>query len=440
MRSISFALNLFVPPVLLIACGKVNGDTPIDANLIDADETGMASVITHTHIPGAGPSTAVAGNIDLISLRPNGSVADMGRTDASGTAMIKVYPGGSVTAIYHHTDPDMGNDFATFFGVKPGDALNFGRSYTVSTTSTSLGTMTLSWPANAATNSEFIIETPCGGFGVGSATLSGSFTMFNTCDHEPMQVIGYGLNTSNQIVAYSSTTLNFTPGGSAGLNGWAAATNAMLNVTGLPPEVTSVSGTFANVANVGTQAFSIGFNGSTTGGAFTQTQGWATAGERTFGDLRMFRLGSFSATHVLDSLQTNSTSWTVAAPTLPPWHAGTLANAAAGMIVWFPIGPPTHDGNIVLANWNHTIGSTSYSSSWSFITPPDQTSITLPKLPPPFSDIEPQVQDGMSASVQFVELPSVANYDALRALPEFQLDCLDCAVRLGLIQRVIRTD
>src|SRR6185369_16138682 len=112
----------------LCACGKVNSNTPVDADLTDADLTGMLNVGTQTRFfVSGGPAVGAAqANVDVVSLRTNDTVADMVQTDASGHASLKVYPGGSITAIYQHP-ADMGADLVTYFGVQPNDVLTFGQ-------------------------------------------------------------------------------------------------------------------------------------------------------------------------------------------------------------------------------------------------------------------------------------------------------------------------
>src|SRR5512140_1647222 len=132
----------FLWMLVVCACGKVNNDTPADANLIDADETGMLSVATQSRFFAGGTAVGAAQpSVDVVSVRPNNTLADMAQTDAGGHASLKVYPGGSVTAIYPHPAAmDMGADLVTYFGVKPDDVLTFGQRFSPNT-SNNLGAM-----------------------------------------------------------------------------------------------------------------------------------------------------------------------------------------------------------------------------------------------------------------------------------------------------------
>src|SRR5262249_45102689 len=191
--------------VSLAGCGSVVGPHAApDADVTDADATGMATVVTHTHYTNTAPagvvSGAIQGMVDIISLRPNGTVAEMARTDASGMATIHVYPGGSVTAAYQHAN-DMGWDFATFFGVKPGDNLNFGHAFGASNPQ-SLGNMTLSWPARAGA-SFYDIFTGCTGVGVGGTSYT--ITEYDDCHQDPMYVLAIAYDSVGNPLSSSST-------------------------------------------------------------------------------------------------------------------------------------------------------------------------------------------------------------------------------------------
>lgn len=458
MGSPSLVMGIAVTSFAVSACGSVSlakpdagkSDAAVDADLIDADLTGVAQVVTHSHIPGGGAGTAIATNITVVSVRPNGTVADMVTTDATGMSMIHVYPGGSVTAIYPHTAPDMGNDFATFMGVKPGDTLNFGRAYGP-VQATSLGTEAISWPSDPAVTNGYCFFTPCGEFCEGQTT-TGSISNTTGCDREPMQVEGIGftvVNSRTTVAGFSQSNFTFQSGGSVGLNGWATPQTMMINLTGLPTEVQTVEPIVYNVANGGTLMFGYAVSGSPTGGAYSTSFAWPTFGDRTFGQLELFRQGVFSEMEVMDSFSTSGTSWTVASPTLPPWVSAAVTSAPAGIIMWFPVPPITHDGTVIQTEWTHQIGATNYLSYWDFIVPPDQTTINLPKLPPPYDTMVPQDEDSIDLEfdqfnifeegVQLLELPSITSYDELRALPEAELVCPDCAVRNGTVQRVVRS-
>jgi hypothetical protein len=424
------------------ACGVVKGNGPADAaktpdaDLRDADLTGTAAVITQTHVPGGAAAGMSQANVDVVSLLPNGMVHDQITTDATGHGSIKVYPGGSVTAIYRHT-LDMGADLVTFTSVKPNDTLTFGKTFGPAT-STSLGSETFTWPAPGGATQDINIFWPCGGFGFAPTTTSGSFPESDACNHSPMGVQGVALtfNPTFAVVAMSFSQFNFTANASQGLNGWITATNGTANLSGLDPLITNATFQLTTVANGGNQLFSIGTSAAPTGGSATITQPWVAVGERTLSTVFLTRLGPFFSQRVLDALTTINT--TINTPPLPPWLPNNfLSSAAARMVVWLPVGSATHDGNVVQTNWNHTTAGVTSQFAWNFITPPDTSTIVLPTLPALFSDTQPHPEDFMGTRIDLVRIPSISGYDAFRAIPEAQLTCLDCAVRSNLIPRVI---
>jgi len=258
-----------------------------------------------------------------------------------------------------------------------------------------------------------------------------------------MMVLATAFDSSGNVIAYSQSFPNFVAGGSSGLNGWITAPSTTTNITGLPADVYEVDG-YWNII-VGTNpVFGRCFSGQPTGGAYTgMVMGWPTAGDRVTADLVMNRRGTYRQMEILDGLQPNATSWTIASPTLPPWDSANIASAAARVVSWFPDGPLTHDGNVLKLTWyrSNAAQTMTWYYNWYIITPPDVTTITLPKLPAPFAAETPQLDDPLYVNqLEMVEIPTVMGYDAFRALPEAAVTCLDCSVRDGTFPRVIRSN
>jgi len=135
----------------LVACGSVSAPAKPDAVTpdvvtIDAPAPGPVTVTTQTRFTGGLPPGAALGNVTVVAVRPDGTLADTQVTDGtSGMATLNAYDGDSVTALYPHTT-DAGADLTTFMGVKHGDSLTFGLKFNPSGTNNSLGTMTINWP------------------------------------------------------------------------------------------------------------------------------------------------------------------------------------------------------------------------------------------------------------------------------------------------------
>lgn len=430
--------------VLLAGCGKVDGAGP-DADPRDAgpdaDLGGDATVLTEAAIFGGTVGTKVGG-IDIISMLPNNTVLAMARTDPNGSATIRVYPGGTVTAVYRHT-VDMGADLITWAGVAPGDTLTFGsRQFSTSgQTNTSLGSMTYSWPAQTGATSYNVI-TSCVGSGVSAPAISLVASEASLCHRDPMDVMFAAFNNTGPTHYSFRSNVTFTSGGTVPAGGWTAMQTGAVNITGLPPEVASLSGSFTTVLDSGREInFASSYSGSPTGGAFTGGFPWHPTGERTVGQLNLSRPG-FSSMRVFDSFAAGTTTQTVAAPSLPPWvQGGVVSSSALGKAAWFlvPNAASVHDGQMLRMSWSHVSGGTSHPHQWHFILPPDQTSITFPKLPAQFEDNLPFPQESLSATLRVFDVSSATDYDMLRKLPSSTIMCLDCAVRAGDLQRVVFT-
>ena len=435
------ALRLCFLFTLLAGCGKVSDSKPVDAG-IDADLGGNATVVTQAALFG-GAMGATVGDIDIVSNLPNNTILAAAQTDASGSATIRVYPGGSVTAVYKHT-VDMGADLITWVGVKPGDTLIFGsRQFsTVGQMNSVLGPQTYSWPALANATS-YQVFTSCGSNSASPGTTTSlALNESSFCHREPMDVLFRALNGSTMIGFGFRSNLTFTSGGAVSLGGWTTSVSTgSINVTGLPSEISSVFGQFMTVLDSNRAVTLNSYSGTPTGGAFSATFPWHPTGDRTVGELFLNRQG-FSGITLFDSFSPNTLAQTVAAPALPPLGQGnTIASSALRMATWFlvPDAASTYDGQVLHLGWSHMISSTFHPSQWDIILPPGQTSVTFPTLPSPLSDHQPSPEDDMSAFTTVFDISSIMDYDMLRKQPSANLMCLDCTVRAGEFQRVVFT-
>jgi hypothetical protein len=429
---------------LLTGCGKVNNTSdagPADAG-IDADLSGSATVVTEAVLTGTPGSKA--GNIDVVSHLPNNMILATATTDANGSATIKVYPGGSVTAIYTHT-VDMGADLITWAGVKPGDTLTFGsRQILPPGPSMSLGTQTLQWPALGGVT-QFQATTACGTTSTAVATATSMIqSESSACHKEPMDILFRAFNGSTLVAYGFRSNVAFASGGTVTLGAWTTTIpNVTINVTGLPPEIDSVSGSFATIFNTDSALFFGSYSGTPTGGAFTKTIPFHATGERTFGQLLLNRIG-FEPMRLFDSFSTNTLTQTVATPTFPTWLQGeTNVSSALRRAEWFIVPEAsttsTTTGEILAISWSHQISGVYHSSQWNVIMPPGQTSFDLPPMPPALSDHQPAPADFIGGSTTVFEIPSIPSYDMLRTLRSANIMCLACAVRAGDIQRAVLT-
>lgn len=376
---------------------------------------------------------------------PNNTVLATAKTDMTGNATIRVYPGGTVTAVYKHT-VNMGADLITWAGVKPDDKLTFSNRNPLPTgqPNPTLGTQTYSWPS-LATASFYEVFTSCSPFGglVSAPTLTLSLSEFPTCHQDPtMTVISAAFDANSALINFGVRSTAFVNAQTVALSAWTAAATGTINITGLPPEISSVNGGFRSVIDPRFDMATLGsYSGTPTEGAFTATFKVTQAGSRTVGSVNLARSG-FRTMQILDSFSTNTTTQTVAAPVLPPWgQTSTIVSTALAMASWFvvPSASSSYDGQLLHVNWTHLISGVSHPSQWDIILPPGVTSLTFPALPTPLDTVLPAPQDGAGAFTRVFDIPSITSYDMLRAQPSGNVMCLDCSVRGGDFQRVVFT-
>lgn len=432
-------LRLCLLSALLAGCGNVAGTKPVDAG-VDADLGGDATVVTQAALFG---TTGAVGNIDVISMLPNNTVLATAKTDASGNATIRVYPGGTVTAVYKHT-VNMGADLITWAGVKPGDKLTFSNRNpgTSGQPTTAIGAQTYSWPTLAAA-SFYQVFTACNSGSVSAPTLSIAMSEFPTCHQDPTMTVLYAAFDANSVlINFGIRSTAFVNAQTVALGSWATAATGTINITGLPPEVALLNGGFRSVIDPRFDLPVFGsYSGTPTGGAFTTTFKISQAGTRTVGSLNLGRTG-FRSMQILDSFSTSTTTQTVAAPVFPPWgQTSTIMSTALGMASWFVVPSPSssYQGQFLRVTWTHSISGVFHPSQWDFILPPGVTSLTFPALPAPLDGVLPAPQDTGSASTRVFDIPSITSYDMLRALPSGNIMCLECSVRAGDFQRVVFT-
>ncbi len=420
----------------------------IDAVSIDADLTGTANVVTLAHLDhqGAGPLTGQpAGNIDVVSLRPDGSVAGTIKTNGAGQASIPVYPGGTVTAIYPRGD-GAGAELVTFADVKPGDTLTFGREVQ-NQASTEVGQITVTLPSLMGASYYYVLN-DCNYSYVSPNTTGGGATArlvdYTSCHGSNNQVVlALALDSSGTLKASMSMPITYVNNTTYTFgNNWVTAPTASLTVSGLSPEIYYVN------FNLATALYKTPFQavtgGSPMGNAISAMAPFPPVGPRALAQVDLVRSGSFGPTILFSALPTNDLKLTVNAPALPPWLSAAVIKPALGGAAWFPVGgagssglPSSHDAVVGQMNYGRNDGPNYLNFSWTFIIPPTETEFKLPVLPAPFESLQPRVNDGSTYSntLTLLEVPSVDGYDDARALPESSLACPRCAVRDGILPR-----
>ena len=424
----------------LAGCGAVSAPASPDAAPVDAPVDvlmpGALNVVTQTRFTNGQPPFTPQGNVIVVGVRPDGTMSDMQMTDATaGTATLTVYPGDSVTAIYPHMG-DAGADLTTFYDVKPGDTLTFGLRFSPSGTNTTVGDMTISWPA--VSNAFYDAYTACSSYGFGTAT-SGSITEYSLCHHDPMDVVmlAYDQNTGALTQAGLIPAATFQAGGALTLAQWRPATaTKSMGLTGLTPEITSVNMLDYEFVNDRSFYGAGSYGGAPSNGQYTSpTYPWPGQGSREWVRTILSRQGPWTSMFIHDSFEPSTTPYSLAMPTLPPWLTSNyVASGPAQMAAWFPVGDGPSKGTVARAAWNH--GPAPYN--WTFIVPPGTTAINFPKLPDAIAMNAPHPEDSVNLQyVRVFDIPELAGYDDVRKLPESTIVQLDLAVQLGLLKRVI---
>lgn len=434
-------LRLAYAAALVTACGKVDNDASVDAGA-DADQGGDATVVTQAALFGSAVGAKVGG-IDIVSNLPNGKVLATGKTDDNGNATIRVYPGGSVTAIYKHA-ANGGSDVMTWGAVKPGDTLTFGERQlsTNGVASTSLGAQTYTFPTSYGAATYVYVYTSCSSSGTPIANGQVSVTEYSGCHQDPMDLLFYAYDGTGFIGYGSRQNLTFAAGSTVALGNFTAAQQGSINITGLPTDITSVNGQFRSVIDGKNEVGAYGsFGGTPTGGAYTKTFPWFPLGERTVGTVSINRPGYQTMT-ILDSFSAGTTTQTVAMPTAVPWMQCCInASTALRRANWFavPDSAAVVDGQLVTLSWSHQVEGKDAYSQWYFILPPGQNELELPELPAALATVTPPSTSSFYGQVRQFDISTVNGFDALRGQPAGNIQCLECSVRGGDYQRVIVT-
>ncbi len=315
-------------PLALVGCGAVANHDLADASDRDggpdAVVTGTANVVTNTAVPGFGAVGVVQPMVPVVSLTPDGMVFDKQISDATGHATVKVFPGGSVTAIYQHLLPDMGTDFSSFVGVKPDDTLTFGNDF-APTTGASVGMMTMTWTAFAGA-SFYVVITPCANSG-DVAALSFVFTETKDCHKDPMGITVVAYNSASTVLAVLTASVPFSLNATHPLGALPAASSTFAYTVGSVNPAFDELYTESDVIVNGTTSFSAGNNVNLTAGAGTSNvTPWPTSlvADRVVSLTQPeSSSGSYAAQEVVDGV--GLTALTEALSPLPPCRCSRKA-------------------------------------------------------------------------------------------------------------------
>lgn len=405
------------------------------------DPAGTLKVVTQARVlvPGGAASGAAQSGVDVVAVQHDGTTIDgTAQSGADGRASLQVHAGGSVTAIYHHA-VDAGADLVTYFGVQPGDMITFGQRFG-STQTASLGAMTFSYPS--LSGASYQVFGPCGSGTAGGTQLSIVLTEQPSCHVDPMDIVFIATNSAGDVIGYNYLNVAFHAGTTVPITTWATPKTAMLSITGLPPEVGVVNAVLGNVGNVDQPMFQFLVRGQATGGAFSSSFPWAATAVRTVAQLSVARDGNFQPIQLLDILKPDATTWTVASAPLPPWLQTSVVSTVDRTGSISMSGTGRYDAAVVHIEWQHLVAGAVIVSRWTFVLPPGMMTFAFPALPSELAAVLPPPADQYTTEAHLIQIPSLAGYDALRAIPEADLMCPDtlvpdCSLRTAQFPRVV---
>lgn len=227
---------------LISGCGKVNEAVPVDAPP-DADPRSAVHV-TVRDVIGNG---ALAPNIPVVFIDPDGTVVADVVSDAEGRATANVLPGASVSAVYQQlttqqsvvTTNNVHYLFISILDIKPGDDLPIGftdRDFS------SAGTFDVTFsPPAGMTPAKYEIFTPCGGT---SATVPGTVAapMQNSCKRDSFDILVVAEDAAGKALAGAvATNVSLSAGAATVPAAYTGANSFAAGYTNIPAGVASIS-------------------------------------------------------------------------------------------------------------------------------------------------------------------------------------------------------
>ncbi len=429
-KGIAISLAVFVA-----ACGSVQSsidagddDDDVDAaTAIDATSVGPINVTTLTRCCTDIPNAPKPG-VRVIITNPDGSVGATGTTDNAGEITLEVIAGSSVTAVYVNPSGNGTNQLVTYADVAPGESYTFGQQF--STTSTTLGTMTVSW-ANLPAATGYRVHYPCGSQSATPPTNQVTITEFDTCHVASMDLLLVASDANGPIRWGLLPDVTFSNGGSTSLNTWQPMTTLQLSATNLPAVVEQMSMSASAVLN-GRGTFSAGLNGTPVNGSLSGTQPWTTGGDAIQLTAQLART-NLGLQQILMQLPGTSTSATLDAPPLLPWLGEVIASSLARQVSWIQEGEGGGDCTVIFLRWATSTPALGGSSSheWILLGPPGPTTVAIPDLGAAAQQYMPQPTNSLSVNGGIVDLGSDDGYAAYRTRPEWEATLEDESVLTG---------
>jgi hypothetical protein len=360
----------------------------------------------------------------VFALDPANNVVATAMTGPDGRTSVELPNGGSVTIAYPDTadGPQYYRSWVTtYVGVKPGDNLIVGDSFSENLTAgASVGTETVQWPALANATS-YRLYVPCDRYGYFTPpTVMTTIDLYANCATTgPLVLVGY--QAGNVIGSIYKASASHAADATHDLaeQGWttqADAPNFISVLTGLPADAdVRWLGAYGNYGPWSTDQVTTdipvdnGMASAMSSVSNTAPRKTAVARvARTAGNGRQF----FATT--------GTSPVSIAAGSLPMFDEFPAVDIKARKVTWpMPVG--TYDHTILQFQWSYLVGDDTHRLTWNVILPPGVTELDAATVPAALQQFVPPATEFNLVNVRVVDLASAASYDAARSLPEWQL-------------------
>lgn len=404
-------------------------DAPVadDAAAIDAAPIGNVTVTAHVRCCDVAPTTPQAGVL-VVVVQADGTAGETGTTDALGkVTLANVRAGATVTAVYPD-DGDQGRHVTMMAGVKPGDDLTFGQDYYEPTASGADGQIDASWTA-VTDAAYYYVFAPCEVRYVSAPSTSAALAVYTSCQTPtaPVAFVAYD-GAGNVLASAYLPAATYTPGSALVAPAWtaqAAGANFQVSISGLAPAVNDVR--FTSVASYGSLRTypAVAYPALKAGAGMASLSIPETAlsidtsaqlhRSGTQGRQFMFKRGASPIAFTTPAL---------------PWINGIAVSPGDGRAIWLQ-SAGTYDAAVLSFSWSRTENKATRYYDWTVILPPGVTELDLGTPPAALAPYLPTADDDLGSDLHLVDLSSVSDYDAIRALPEWRLVDVEGSVRHG---------
>jgi hypothetical protein len=398
------------------ACGQVKDGTPDAPDVTPDGPPAPVKVTVLTYAADGAPDTTAK----MIYQDAMGRVVSEGSVDAMGKAEAMVPSGGTVTEVRIVTDTptQLTAQITSIVGVEPGDDLTFGVKQRATVTNqggqTSMSANYTPFPG--ATNHVFY--TTCGAVGAGTTTPV-TLTFRDSCHGATFDLVGItsGVTPPRYV---RLTGVNHQNGQAFTIpGGFLAMSNFTVNALNVPTEVSAMTARRASMiehAAVADQALGLGDPGA---GTVTALVPYApNVGSRAEVLLSFSRSDvPGTQTHAVHTQAISSSIDIDLDRQKVPWITpqGTLLTGAS----WTTTVPgDMPDGMVMIWSAGWTDGIRNVNVAWRIAFAPSATGMTLPRLSPTHSAVDPRAQT-VPVTVNGGTL-SVVNYDVVEGYPQFR--------------------